>query len=58
MIGMAHRGRLSLAHVLEKPYSHMFAEFKQKKAQWLILAGLAMCHLGRTKSVKRSKALA
>lgn len=29
MIGMAHRGRLSvLAHVLEKPYSHMFAEFK------------------------------
>ncbi|MDM5187544.1 2-oxoglutarate dehydrogenase E1 component [Bacillus sp. DX4.1] len=29
MIGMAHRGRLSvLAHVLEKPYGHMFAEFK------------------------------
>ena len=32
MIGMAHRGRLSvLAHVLEKPYSHMFAEFKHAK---------------------------
>ena len=32
MIGMAHRGRLSvLAHVLEKPYSHMFAEFKTCK---------------------------
>ncbi|ABS21292.1 MULTISPECIES: 2-oxoglutarate dehydrogenase E1 component [Bacillus cereus group] len=34
MIGMAHRGRLSvLAHVLEKPYSHMFAEFKHATIQ-------------------------
>lgn len=29
LIGMAHRGRLNvLAHVLEKPYSHILAEFK------------------------------
>ncbi|WP_028399429.1 2-oxoglutarate dehydrogenase E1 component [Ectobacillus panaciterrae] len=34
MVGMAHRGRLSvLAHVLEKPYSHMFSEFQHSKAK-------------------------
>jgi 2-oxoglutarate dehydrogenase E1 component len=34
MIGMAHRGRLSvLAHVLEKPYSNMFAEFLHVSAK-------------------------
>ncbi|RBW70683.1 2-oxoglutarate dehydrogenase E1 component [Bacillus taeanensis] len=31
MVGMAHRGRLSvLAHVLEKPYSKIFSEFQHK----------------------------
>jgi 2-oxoglutarate dehydrogenase E1 component len=34
MIGMAHRGRLSvLAHVLEKPYSKIFAEFQHSSAK-------------------------
>ncbi|GAB4449860.1 MAG: 2-oxoglutarate dehydrogenase E1 component [Anaerolineae bacterium] len=29
LIGMAHRGRLNvMAHVLKKPYAHIFAEFK------------------------------
>ena len=59
MIGMAHRGRLSvLAHVLEKPYSHMFAEFKHatiesddmvnKNTGW---TGDVKYHLGRKQVV-------
>src|SRR4030095_13145139 len=34
MIGMAHRGRLNvLAHVLQKPYAQILAEFKDPVAQ-------------------------
>ncbi|MGM7723836.1 2-oxoglutarate dehydrogenase E1 component [Metabacillus sp. Hm71] len=34
MIGMAHRGRLSvLAHVLEKPYHKIFSEFQHSSAK-------------------------
>ncbi|WP_369900575.1 2-oxoglutarate dehydrogenase E1 component [Bacillus manliponensis] len=58
MIGMAHRGRLSvLAHVLEKPYSNMFAEFKHvdiesdeknRNSGW---TGDVKYHLGREQMV-------
>ena len=34
MIGMAHRGRLNvLAHVLQKPYAQILAEFKDPVAR-------------------------
>jgi 2-oxoglutarate dehydrogenase E1 component len=48
LIGMAHRGRLNvLAHVLNKPYEQILAEFKDP-----VRAGLARGDLGWTGDVK------
>ncbi|PER19273.1 2-oxoglutarate dehydrogenase E1 component [Bacillus cereus] len=60
MIGMAHRGRLSvLAHVLEKPYSHMFAEFKHAKIEGAVAnsgwTGDVKYHLGREQVVSNEE---
>jgi 2-oxoglutarate dehydrogenase E1 component len=66
MIGMAHRGRLSvLAHVLEKPYHKIFSEFQHSSAKpqgpsgdlvdisegW---TGDVKYHLGRDRFIKSS----
>ncbi|QGQ44796.1 2-oxoglutarate dehydrogenase E1 component [Metabacillus sediminilitoris] len=69
MIGMAHRGRLSvLAHVLEKPYHKIFSEFQHSSAKpqgpsgdlldisegW---TGDVKYHLGRDRFMKGSGAV-
>lgn len=69
MIGMAHRGRLSvLAHVLEKPYHKIFSEFQHSSAKpqgpsgdlvdisegW---TGDVKYHLGRNRFMKGSGAV-
>lgn len=68
MIGMAHRGRLSvLAHVLEKPYHKIFSEFQHSSSKpqgpsgdlldisegW---TGDVKYHLGRDRFIKGSDA--
>jgi len=51
LIGMAHRGRLNvLAHVLNKPYSEILAEFKDP-----VRADIAAEELGYTGDVKYHK---
>ncbi|HDX9577745.1 TPA: 2-oxoglutarate dehydrogenase E1 component [Bacillus pseudomycoides] len=64
MIGMAHRGRLSvLAHTLEKPYSHMFTEFKHsapmqdKDKNNIGWTGDVKYHLGKEQLVGSGEAL-
>src|SRR5699024_5334445 len=64
MMGMAHRGRLSvLAHVLGKPYDKIFSEFHHSPDKELIPSGGSMginydwigdvkYHLGATTTVK------
>jgi 2-oxoglutarate dehydrogenase E1 component len=58
LIGMAHRGRLNvLAHVLQKPYDQILAEFKDPKGRsstWdeLGWTGDVKYHLGAYKSPK------
>jgi len=58
LIGMAHRGRLNvLAHVLQKPYTQIFAEFKDPKGRattWdeLGWTGDVKYHMGGYKSPK------
>ncbi len=58
LIGMAHRGRLNvLAHVLQKPYEQILAEFKDPKGRsstWdeLGWTGDVKYHLGGYKSPK------
>jgi 2-oxoglutarate dehydrogenase E1 component len=47
VIGMAHRGRLStLAHILGKPYAHIFCEFEGKAYEDLDFDGDVKYHLG------------
>ena len=61
LIGMAHRGRLNvLAHVLQKPYSQIFAEFKDPKGRattWdeLGWTGDVKYHMGGYKSPKEGQ---
>jgi 2-oxoglutarate dehydrogenase E1 component len=54
MIGMAHRGRLSvLAHVLNKPYEKIFAEFQQAPNKELVPSeGSTGINFGWTGDVK------
>lgn len=68
MIGMAHRGRLSvLAHVLGKPYEKIFAEFQQAPNKELVPSegstginfgwtGDVKYHLGADLEIKEKKA--
>jgi 2-oxoglutarate dehydrogenase E1 component len=47
VLGMAHRGRLNvLAHVLNKPYEMLFAEFEEKGAKDMQGDGDVKYHLG------------
>ncbi|PWB72451.1 MAG: 2-oxoglutarate dehydrogenase E1 component [Anaerolineales bacterium] len=61
LIGMAHRGRLNvLAHVLQKPYPQIFAEFKDPKGRattWdeLGWTGDVKYHMGGYKSPKENQ---
>lgn len=59
LIAMAHRGRLNvLAHVLQKPYSHILAEFADPKGRattWdeLGWTGDVKYHMGANRSPRR-----
>ena len=57
VIGMAHRGRLNaLAHILDKPYAHIFSEFSGKQFDDEgVFDGDVKYHLGYSKSVKTNK---
>jgi 2-oxoglutarate dehydrogenase E1 component len=61
LIGMAHRGRLNvLAHVLQKPYSQILAEFADPKGRattWdeLGWTGDVKYHMGAYKSLAQDK---
>ncbi len=54
VIGMAHRGRLNaLAHILDKPYEHIFSEFAGKRYDDDgVFDGDVKYHLGYSKRVK------
>jgi 2-oxoglutarate dehydrogenase E1 component len=57
VIGMAHRGRLNaLAHILDKPYEHIFSEFagNQFDSDGLF-DGDVKYHLGYSKTIKTHK---
>ncbi|KIL47923.1 2-oxoglutarate dehydrogenase E1 component [Jeotgalibacillus campisalis] len=68
-IGMAHRGRLNvLAHVLEKPYEMIFAEFQHSPSKDLIPSegsigitygwtGDVKYHLGADRNVKKENSV-
>lgn len=61
LIGMAHRGRLNvLAHILQKPYSHILAEFADPKGRattWdeLGWTGDVKYHMGAYRSPRRDQ---
>src|SRR6185503_6448436 len=61
LIGMAHRGRLNvLAHVLQKPYSNILAEFADPKGRattWdeLGWTGDVKYHMGANRSPRRDE---
>ena len=61
LIGMAHRGRLNvLAHVVQEPYSQIFAEFKDpigRATTWdeLGWTGDVKYHMGGYKSPKKNQ---
>ncbi len=61
LVGMAHRGRLNvLAHVLQKPYGEIFAEFRDPKGRattWdeLGWTGDVKYHMGGYKSPKEGQ---
>jgi 2-oxoglutarate dehydrogenase E1 component len=61
LVGMAHRGRLNvLAHVLQKPYPEIFAEFKDPKGRantWdeLGWTGDVKYHMGGYKSARKGQ---
>jgi len=55
MIGMAHRGRLSvLANVLQKPYEDIFKEFEGGEYEEGISLGDVKYHLGYVNDIKTS----
>ncbi|HLO28929.1 MAG TPA: 2-oxoglutarate dehydrogenase E1 component [Anaerolineales bacterium] len=61
LIGMAHRGRLNvLTHILQKPYSHILAEFADPKGRattWdeLGWTGDVKYHMGAYRSPRRDQ---
>ena len=61
LLGMAHRGRLNvLAHILQKPYSHILAEFADPKGRattWdeLGWTGDVKYHAGASRSPRRDQ---
>lgn len=57
VIGMAHRGRLNaLAHILDKPYEHIFSEFAGKQFDDDgVFDGDVKYHLGYSKTIKTNK---
>jgi 2-oxoglutarate dehydrogenase E1 component len=61
LIGMAHRGRLNvLAHILQKPYSHILAEFADPQGRattWdeLGWTGDVKYHMGAYRSPRRDQ---
>src|SRR5215207_872326 len=61
LIGIAHRGRLNvLAHILQKPYSHILAEFADPKGRattWdeLGWTGDVKYHMGAYRSPRRDQ---
>jgi len=57
VIGMAHRGRLNtLAHILDKPYEHIFSEFAGNQFDGdELFDGDVKYHLGYSKTVKTKK---
>ena len=53
VIGMAHRGRLNtLAHIMDKPYDQLFAEFEGREFEDDTFDGDVKYHLGYSKNVK------
>jgi 2-oxoglutarate dehydrogenase E1 component len=63
LIGMAHRGRLNvLAHILQKPHSHILAEFADPKGRattWdeLGWTGDVKYHMGAYRSPRRDQSV-
>jgi 2-oxoglutarate dehydrogenase E1 component len=57
VIGMAHRGRLNaLAHILDKPYEHIFSEFAGNQFdEDGVFDGDVKYHLGYSKTIKTHK---
>lgn len=57
VLGMAHRGRLNaMAHILDKPYEHIFSEFAGKQFDKEgVFDGDVKYHLGYSKSVTTKK---
>ena len=57
VIGMAHRGRLNaLAHILDKPYEHIFSEFNGNQFDDDgVFDGDVKYHLGYSKTIKTHK---
>ncbi len=53
VIGMAHRGRLNtLAHIMDKPYDQLFAEFEGREFEDESFDGDVKYHLGYSKNIK------
>ncbi|MEZ7886981.1 MAG: 2-oxoglutarate dehydrogenase E1 component [Flavobacteriales bacterium] len=53
VIGMAHRGRLNtLAHIMNKPYDQLFAEFEGREFEDESFDGDVKYHLGYSRDIK------
>lgn len=57
VLGLAHRGRLNtLAHILDKPYAHIFSEFAGNQFDDEgVFDGDVKYHLGYSKTIKTGK---